>query len=66
MVCPQKLDTLLVNNIFNSKVTVTIALERVQMISDAKGLALWGILQVLYVKLNIYKNFLNSQLQIRN
>ena len=66
MVCPQKLDTLLVNNIFNSKVTVTIALERVQMISVAKGLALWGILQVLYVKLNIYKNFLNSQLQIRN
>ena len=66
MVCPQKLDTLLVNNIFNSKVTVTIALERVQMISDAKGLALWGILQVLYVKFNIYKNFLNPQLQIRN
>ena len=34
------------------------------MISDLKGLALWGILQVLHVKLSIFKNFLNPQLQI--
>ena len=34
------------------------------MISNLKGLALCGILQVPHVKLSILKNFLNPQLQI--